>query len=1203
MDQRYASFDEYGFRHFPVHLARTSRFEKLREMLFDFEWMQSKLDATEIAALLTDYELSPSDHALHLVQSALRLSANILSGEKSQLAPQLTGRLLLFEESEIKTLLEYIRGTKKNPWLRPLTLSFTPPGGPLVRTLAGHTGAVRAVAITPDSSRVISGSFDNTLKIWGLEHGIELATLQGHTDAVNAVAITSDGRRIVSGSKDKTLKVWDLERGTELATLQGHTSSINAVAVTPDGRRAISGSGDKTLKIWDLERGTEIATLQGHLSAVMAVAVTPDGRRAISGADAGSITVWDLEHAVEINKLQSQKSQGQKFTIYALAVTPDGCHVISAPGAGSLVVWDLERGVETKKLGQHLQGAIAIAVTPDGRKAISGGGDKTLRIWNISPESLSNGIQGNAGIASLQGHTKVVTAVAITPDGRWAVSGSFDNMLKVWDISKEVKPSNPKGISSTIPTPNRLDNRSGEAQADLVDKASDVGLERSSDLTKLHGHSRGPLGVAVLPNSHRAVSRAEDGTLMVWDLERSTELVTMKGTFKFMAITPDSLRAITGSDDYTLKVWDLEHGSELFTLKGHTSHVLTVAITSDGRRAISTSDDKTLKVWDLQHGAELATLHGHTNFVEAVAVMPDGRRAVSRSGEGTLKVWDLEFGTELTTMESTIKKNISIIAPPRTNMHATRAVAVTPDGRRAVLGSWDGMLKVWDLEQGVETITLHSHTKFVNKVMVTSDSCRAISVSGGVLQVWDLEHGAELFTLRTHATAMAVTPDGHCAVLGSDVENMLQVWDLERGTEIASYIMEKSTAYLRKFNTLAITPDGRRAVSGSYYGRISVWDLEFGTELATLGSHAAPATAVAVTPDCRCAISGSPDGTLKLWDLERGIQLTTLQCHTDVILSLSVTPDGQHAVTGSQDGTIKMWDLKRGTELATLQGHKDADRAVLVTPDSRRVVSRSRDTFKIWDISDFLIASPMGGTDLIKIKSYTIPSVAPQTDLTKLNTVVVTPDGRRAVSGSDDHMLKVWDLESGTELATLYGHTDTVHVMVVTPDGHRVISGSDDHTLKVWDLESGIELATLQDHKGPINAAVVTSDGSRAISGSKDRTLKVWDLTGYKLLATFSGDDVINDCAVVVDGSKIFAGEVSGRVYFLHLENVVPAASVVTAWDSNRVLAFGCPHCRTWSEILQPALGSEISCPNCGKPVKLNPFTIEGDWKLIAKAW
>ena len=116
--------------------------------------------------------------------------------------------------------------TNREPWLRPLRPSLTPPGGPLLRTLEGHTGGVNAVALTADGKRAVSASWDKTLKVWDLESGRELRTLEGHTDGVNAVALTADGKRAVSASWDKTLKVWDLESGRELRTLEGHTNGV-----------------------------------------------------------------------------------------------------------------------------------------------------------------------------------------------------------------------------------------------------------------------------------------------------------------------------------------------------------------------------------------------------------------------------------------------------------------------------------------------------------------------------------------------------------------------------------------------------------------------------------------------------------------------------------------------------------------------------------------------------------------------------------------------------------------------------------------------------------------------------------------------------------------------------------------------------------------------------------------------------------------
>ncbi len=732
----------------------------------------------------------------------------------------------------------------------------------------------------------------------------------------------------------------------------------------------------------------------------------------------------------------------------------------------------------------------------------------------LRPLTASLTAPGGSLLRTFFGHNSDVTAVAVTADGRRAISGGGEldkDELKVWD------------------------------------------LVSGAELRTLAGHSGYVTAVAVTADGGRAVTVSrDDKTLKLWNLESGAELRTLAGhtmTATAVTVTADGSRAVSASWDWTLKLWDLESGEALRTLTGHTDTVTDVALTADGCRAVSASYDGTLKLWDLESGAELSTLTGHSQPVNAVAVTPDGCRAVSASDDETLKLWDLESGAELHVLAG----------------HSDRvtAVAVTADGRCAVSGSWDNTLKLWDLENGAELRTLTGHSGWVNAVAVTADGRQAVSASyDQTLKLWDLESSAEPRALTGHS--------------------------------------DRVTA-------LAVTADGRRAVSGSWDNTLKLWDLESGAEFRTLTGHSGWVSAVAVMADGRRAVSASWDHTLKLWDLDRGAELRTFTGHTDIVTDVAVTADGCRAVSASNDKTVKLWDLDSGSELRTLTGHSDGLNAVAVTPDGRRAVSGSRDnTLKLWDLES--------GEALRTLTGHT----------ETVTDVALTADGCRAVSASYDGTLKLWDLESGAELRALTGwtswHHSVVDAVAVTPDGRRGISASADNTLKLWDLESGEELRTLAGHDGPVWSVAVTADGRRAVSASWDHTLKLWDLESGACLCSWRAEGSLPACAVGPDDVTVIAGDETGHVQFLCLQNVTPGPLIVTAWLAPRIdasipwwrvwrrrnglrPAFGCLHCRVWSEVPSSALGTELPCPHCGKAVKLNPFTIEADWRPIAAAW
>ena len=299
---------------FPSKLINSGNLRKYYQTLTDFNFLMAKIQHPEfgVQALIDDFNLVEYSEAvtnpeynpekvkaLNLIRSVLWMSADILDRDKTQLAGQLLGRLLHFNIPAIQGMAEVAKQSKAAPWLRPLTSCLTPPGRGLLRTLNGHSSSVNAVAVTADGKRAISGSWDNTLKVWDLTTGKEQFTLKGHTSLVYAVAVTADGKRAISGSYDNTLKVWDLTTGKEQFTLNGHTNSVYALAVTADGKRAISGSGDNTLKVWDLLSGNVIASFTGE-SPIASCAIAPDGVTIVVGDESGRVYFLRLEGVEEL---------------------------------------------------------------------------------------------------------------------------------------------------------------------------------------------------------------------------------------------------------------------------------------------------------------------------------------------------------------------------------------------------------------------------------------------------------------------------------------------------------------------------------------------------------------------------------------------------------------------------------------------------------------------------------------------------------------------------------------------------------------------------------------------------------------------------------------------------------------------------------------------------------------------------------------
>jgi hypothetical protein len=296
-----------------------------------------------------------------------------------------------------------------------------------VRPFEGHKGHILCIAFAPDGKRALSGSEDNTVRLWDVATGRELRCFEGHTSEVLSVAFSADGKRALSGSYDRTVRLWDVASGRELKRFEGHTERVSSVVFSADGRYALSGSWDQTLTLWDLTAGTEVRRFGGHTSYVSSVALSSDGRYALSGGYDRTVRLWDVGTGRQVRSFD-----GHTKEVYSVAFAPDGLRAASGGNDNVVRLWDVKTGKSLGSCEGHAKAVIRVAFTDGGRQLLSGssqyqGADKTVRLWDTATRRELHSYGGKAD---------TVWSLAFSADGRRALIGSADKTLRLWELSK-----------------------------------------------------------------------------------------------------------------------------------------------------------------------------------------------------------------------------------------------------------------------------------------------------------------------------------------------------------------------------------------------------------------------------------------------------------------------------------------------------------------------------------------------------------------------------------------------------------------------------------------------------------------------------------------------------------------------------------------------------------------------------------------------
>jgi ribosome assembly protein 4 len=297
-------------------------------------------------------------------------------------------------------------------------------GTPL-HTLAGHTSWVLVVSWSPDDNIIATGGMDNTVRLWCPQSGAPLGNaLKGHTKWVRSLAwepfhLQAPGRpRLASASKDATVRIWDVVSRRIETVLSGHKGSVSCVRWGGTGR-IYTSSQDKTVKIWDASTGTLINSLTAHAHWVNHLALSTDFVLRTAYHD----------HTGNIPRSQADKlaKARSRFEAAALFNGETIERLISASDDFTIYLWQPSASLKPiKRLLGHQKQVNHVCFSPNGQLIASAAFDNLVKLWNAS--------DGNF-LFSLRGHVGPVYMAGFSADSRLLVSASKDTTLKVWDVA------------------------------------------------------------------------------------------------------------------------------------------------------------------------------------------------------------------------------------------------------------------------------------------------------------------------------------------------------------------------------------------------------------------------------------------------------------------------------------------------------------------------------------------------------------------------------------------------------------------------------------------------------------------------------------------------------------------------------------------------------------------------------------------------
>ena len=744
----------YSWRSFAYHMCGAGRVDRLRALLIDPTWLAGKLAATDVHALIADFDSVDATGAIATVRDALRLSAPALGMDPGQWRAQMHARLLGQRGPDFEHFMQSLAAAPSGRWLRLLQPSLDVPGGMLRMTLDAHARAVVVLASDARYDSLVSGAADGRVKVWDWASGMLRMTLPDtrRLDEVTGVALSADGTRALTAGADGLIEFWDLERRQRLHRISARDHrGVHTIAMSGDASLAVSGSRDPDLLVWDLQTAALRHSMQGHTEAVTSVALSADGAIAVSGSDDCTVRLWDIRAATLTHTLT-----GHSAGVNAVAISADGTQVLSGSTDQTVRWWDATNGACLKTLRGFGTGVTSVALAAGEARALSGASDGRVVLWDLAVGSA---------LATLPGHSDAVSAVTLSADARRAATASNDRTIKLWQLDRPsgtpAADAHQGAVLALVFSPDGRFCASGGVDGAVKIREVESGVVVRS----IDAHAAPICGLAFTPDGSCVISAGIEDKYWMWTIEtgeRSWVPVSHLGPVEYAALSETARYLVTCGRDATVRLWDVPSGTSVAWYG--TRRLFDHLITPSAKRSTAPHDEDGLDVY--LPGEEIYDIAivrtdraGRRAMFSAVrrdlaGIGPDGRR-VSSGKQACILVMDIAA------------QGVRSVIVPQADV--VSAFDCDDGGTRLLWATSDHSLEYWDMERDDRIVLCRGHVGKVNAAVIVGGGRHAVSCgSDRTLRMWDLANGQVAASLTADAAlrSLAVAADGHTFAVG-----------------------------------------------------------------------------------------------------------------------------------------------------------------------------------------------------------------------------------------------------------------------------------------------------------------------------------------------------------------------------------------------------------------------------------------------------